>query len=205
MPWLLHTGYNGLRMLKGNPALQRCPDCSMALNKWDIPVDLATRPAGGPQWSSSVDGFHVVSPSFVRRYESEGFFGLEFRGLSCGYFDARPRRWVRVLTSEVPWGDVIPGHPSGLPVLLTNHSSKCPTCNQFRRIRASIGTVIAPEEPAIAPCEFVGVNHFAGDNDLQRFNLIVGDEVRTAHRSRKLKGASIFHRALHAGRDCPVP
>jgi hypothetical protein len=177
----------------------------MALNKWDIPVDLATKPAGGPQWFSSVDGFHVVSPSFVRRYEGEGFFGLEFRALSCGYFDARPRRWVRVLTSEVPWGDAIAGHPSGLPVLLTNHSRKCPTCKQFSSICADIGTVIAPEEPAIAPNEFVGVNHFAGDDDFQSFDLIVGDEVRTAHTSEKIKGAFIIHRALRAGRDCPVP
>lgn len=205
MPWLLYPGLNSLYMLRGNPALQTCPACKMPLNKWDIATDLVPKPAGGPHWSLTRDGFHVASPSFRRRYDAAGFTGLQFRPLASGYFDIRPTRWVTVLTHEVPWGDVIPGHTSGLPILLTNHSRQCPTCGQFAAIRSSIGTVIAPDEAPVAPLEFVGVSQVAGDGGNQFFAFIVGDAVHAAHKAKYIKGASIYHPALHAGHDCPIP
>jgi len=205
MPRLLFPGYNTLVMLRGNPALRLCPACQMPLNKWDIPTDLAMKPAGSPQWSLTHDGFHLASPSFRRRYDTEGWTGLQFRPLTCGYFDIRPTRRVPVLTHEVPWGDDIPGHPSGLPILLTNHSRHCATCGQYAAIRSYIGTVIAPGQDPVEPQEFVGVDHLAGDGGRQFFAFIAGDAICAAHRAKAIKGASIYHPALHAGVDCVAP
>jgi hypothetical protein len=205
MPRLLYPTINNQVMLRSNPALRLCPVCQMPMNKWEIPTDLAKKPAGGPHWSMTRDGFHLASPSFRRRFDIEGFTGLEFRPLTCGYFDIRPTRWVQVLKHEVPWGDDIPGHPSGLPILLTNHSRHCATCGQYSAIRSYIGTVIAPGQAPVTPLEFVGMDHLAGDGCRQFFAFIVGDAVYSAHRAKAIKGASIYHPALHAGIDCPIP
>lgn len=95
--YFLTPHYNGFHMLGGNPHLMRCATCNSPTNLQDTPLLLDRKPSGSPQISTTIDEYYIASPAFIRRYEEEGFYGLEFEPLPNGYYHVTPKKMDRNL------------------------------------------------------------------------------------------------------------
>lgn len=142
--------------------------------------------------SMTIDGFHAASPNFKARYDAEGFHGLAFRALSCGYFEIRPIRPRRMVWPIVPDEIFVQAveHVRGHKVR-SLVDPICPSCRAPRYIRAYGVPVIAAGEPPVDTLEITGGDVVAGPGEYPWIGLIAGDGIAAAHKRKKFGGVSL--------------
>lgn len=191
---------------RADPRARRCGTCNTLLNRWDVDWDLADKPEGGPMVSFCIDGFYIGSPSFRSRYEAEGFHGLTFRPLSCGYFELRPLRTVHMIFTWFPYEFVIASRMTAMShAIIANQglavacrSTRCRECGEAKMIYSGGAMVIAADQSPVSALEIVGTDLHLGDKSKRCFALIAGDGIRDSHKRKKMGGVSLSREVIHA-------
>jgi hypothetical protein len=122
---------NGLFFFEAREELERCPRCSVLLDKWGADLSSVKLPARiRGDLSQTYDGASVASPRFRATYEAAGLDGLEFRPLSNGYFWVIANNSVRV----------------DVPATGTEFSDKCLECGRFESVIGATPTFLCAGE-----------------------------------------------------------
>ncbi|MFK7746238.1 MAG: hypothetical protein AB8B47_14375 [Roseobacter sp.] len=197
MPYLFTPPTNHICALDYAEGLKRCAACNAPLNKEDCRIELPRKPGRSKPIAHTTDGFLIANSAFKARYEAEGWHGLTFNPMSNGNYDVRVSRVVKVLhinrylyATRTPWDPEFDDHYD--VQIVVEHSDCCSACGQYKN-KAGFGAhVIARGELPVGPVEFVMSDVALGFGDEAAPQIIVGDGIRTSHRTNRLRRTSVY-------------
>ena len=176
MAYFLSTDFNGIDALKKDGSVARCNACDQPIRKYPEPVD--TRKKTSLDFSSSRDGFVMVSEKFKNLYESCHFQGCHFLELSSGGYILAPKRCVDLVFSPI----------------VASKSERCDICGQFTKfLRATHEAKVNSQETDIEVNEFVRSSQETPMVVGCDFHLIVGDAV-AQHLMKKRIRRVVLHK-----------
>ena len=179
MPFFISSpGLNGETLLSPSTA-RTCPTCGIYTHPWEDRGDLKTKIT--KDWSTTNDGFQIVSEKFKSIVEYTAVKDIDFFPLSNGSYVFRPRRVVFLDVTEA----------------VERVKDRCTMCG---RLTAFLGIPFMaktmPGQKKIGLTEIVRAGQQFGGGDLWHDLVIFGDEIHEALKEDGLKGNIFWYPLL---------